>query len=131
MGNPANTNCFLAKFFAPSLSGKQFSALTRLDHNRARAQVAARCGVEVDAVKNTCIWGNHSATQFPDISHSTVNIEGVETSAREAVGDDTWVEGGLFFFFLFFFCLFLYVKFLAVSIIARFFEVLFLGYFCA
>lgn len=66
VGNPANTNCLIARQFAPSIPEKNFSALTRLDHNRAIAQIAGKLNVPVSQVKNVIIWGNHSATQFPD-----------------------------------------------------------------
>lgn len=70
MGNPANTNCLIASKFAPSIPATQWSALTRLDQNRAQTQISTRLGVTVDHVKNIIIWGNHSSTQFPDCSHA-------------------------------------------------------------
>lgn len=73
VGNPANTNCLVCSKFAPSLPKKNFSALTRLDHNRALAQVALKADALVSDVKNVIIWGNHSSTQYPDVSHGTVN----------------------------------------------------------
>jgi len=66
VGNPANTNCLIARQFAPSIPEKNFSALTRLDHNRAVSQIANKLNVPVAQVKNVIIWGNHSTTQFPD-----------------------------------------------------------------
>ncbi len=73
VGNPANTNAYIAMHSAPDLDHKNFSAMTRLDHNRAVAQLAAKTGVDVNNVHNVAIWGNHSATQYPDITHATVN----------------------------------------------------------
>ena len=72
VGNPANTNCLIAQSNAAGLNPANFTAMTRLDQNRAMAQVAAHCKQPVDAVRNVIIWGNHSATQFPDIAHATV-----------------------------------------------------------
>ncbi|GAA1856218.1 malate dehydrogenase [Microbacterium koreense] len=73
VGNPANTNALIAAASATGVPADRFSALTRLDHNRAIGQLAARLGARPDAVRNVAIWGNHSATQFPDISHATVD----------------------------------------------------------
>ena len=72
VGNPANTNCLIAQRNAPDLDGRNFTAMMRLDHNRAKAQLAARTGAHVDAVRGLAIWGNHSATQYPDLHHATV-----------------------------------------------------------
>ena len=78
VGNPANTNAFIcAKYAAEKIPTKNFSAMTRLDHNRAIAQIAARCGVDCGSVKKVIIWGNHSSTQFPDVKHAKV-IKGLE-----------------------------------------------------
>uniref|UniRef100_A0A672K9C9 Malate dehydrogenase n=1 Tax=Sinocyclocheilus grahami TaxID=75366 RepID=A0A672K9C9_SINGR len=73
VGNPANTNCLIAAKSAPSIPKENFSCLTRLDHNRACSQVAMRCGISANSVKNMIIWGNHSSTQYPDIHHCKVN----------------------------------------------------------
>jgi malate dehydrogenase len=73
VGNPANTNCLIAMHNAPSVPRERFSAMTRLDHNRAKAQLAARCGVAVASVTHMTIWGNHSATQYPDVFHALVD----------------------------------------------------------
>lgn len=73
VGNPANTNAYIAMHSAPDLNHKNFSAMTRLDHNRAVAQLAAKTGVDVNSVHNLAIWGNHSATQYPDITHAIIN----------------------------------------------------------
>ena len=73
VGNPANTNSLIAQRNAPSLSPLRFTAMTRLDHNRALAQVTEKAGVGLAAVKKVIIWGNHSATQYPDLHHATVD----------------------------------------------------------
>lgn len=93
VGNPANTNAVVCSFYAPSIPRENFSAMTRLDQNRATAQVAAKAKVAVSNVKNVIIWGNHSSTQFPDASHAVVNVGGVEKSAAEAVGDAEFLKG--------------------------------------
>ena len=72
VGNPANTNCLIAQRNAPDLDPRHFTAMTRLDHNRAIAQLAAKVGAHNTDVKNLCIWGNHSVTQYPDIHRATV-----------------------------------------------------------
>lgn len=73
VGNPANTNCLIAQQNAPSLDPRQFSAMTRLDHNRAKAQLAQQTGSQVSAIERLCIWGNHSSTQYPDITNAMVD----------------------------------------------------------
>jgi malate dehydrogenase len=92
VGNPANTNCLIAAHNAglgsTPLAPERFAAMTRLDHNRAVGQVAARAGAPVAAVTNVAIWGNHSATQYPDIFHAKVGSR----PALEAVGGLDWVE---------------------------------------
>ncbi|XP_063048913.1 malate dehydrogenase 1Ab, NAD (soluble) [Engraulis encrasicolus] len=93
VGNPANTNCLIAAKSAPSIPKENFSCLTRLDHNRARSQVAMRCGVPADSVKNMIIWGNHSSTQYPDVHHCKVNIKGKDEPAFDVVKDDAWLKG--------------------------------------
>ncbi|EDL07853.1 malate dehydrogenase 1, NAD (soluble), isoform CRA_e, partial [Mus musculus] len=72
VGNPANTNCLTASKSAPSIPKENFSCLTRLDHNRAKSQIALKLGVTADDVKNVIIWGNHSSTQYPDVNHAKV-----------------------------------------------------------
>ena len=72
VGNPANTNALIARENAPNIDPKNFTAMTRLDHNRAKAQLAEQSGVHVSEIQGMIIWGNHSATQYPDISHTTV-----------------------------------------------------------
>ena len=87
VGNPANTNCLIAMKNAPDLDASQFTAMTRLDHNRAISQVAQKSGAHVTDVKRVIIWGNHSSTQVPDISHATV----AGKPARDVV-TDAWVQ---------------------------------------
>jgi malate dehydrogenase len=89
VGNPANTNALIAMKNAPSLKPEQFTAMTRLDHNRALTQVAQKTGKAVTDVKNMTIWGNHSATQYPDIFNAKVGGQ----SAAKAVNDQAWIEG--------------------------------------
>jgi malate dehydrogenase len=88
VGNPANTNALIAQGNAPGIPAERFTAMTRLDHNRAKAQLAAKLGVTVNDITKMTIWGNHSATQYPDLFHAQVN----GTSAAEAVGDQAWLE---------------------------------------
>jgi len=95
VGNPANTNGLVAQFVANTLPKENFSALTRLDHNRAKAQIALRLGVSAKQVKNVIIWGNHSSTQYPDVNHGYVEDypeHGTNTSIREAIKDDHWLN---------------------------------------
>jgi malate dehydrogenase len=87
VGNPANTNCLIAMNNAPDIPDERFTAMTRLDHNRAIAQVAKKLAVPVTDVHKMTIWGNHSATQYPDLFNAEVGGK----SAAEAVGDDAWV----------------------------------------
>ena len=88
VGNPANTNCLIAMSNAPTIGRERFTAMTRLDHNRAKAQLAAKAGTHVTSVRKMTIWGNHSATQYPDVFHA--EIDG--TPAAEVVNDNTWIE---------------------------------------
>ena len=88
VGNPANTNALIAQTHAPDVPADRFTAMTRLDHNRALAQLATRLGVTVSDLSKVAIWGNHSASQYPDISHAQVSGR----SVSEAVGDDAWVR---------------------------------------
>ena len=89
VGNPANTNCLIAQQNAKDLDPTQFTAMTRLDHNRAVAQLAEKAGVHTTAVTKMTIWGNHSATQYPDVFHAEVNGQ----PAFDAVGgDQSWLE---------------------------------------
>ncbi len=73
MGNPANTNAYIVSHYAPSIPKSNFTALTRLDDNRARSLLAGKFGVPVTSVQGTIIWGNHSNTQFPDLEHVKVD----------------------------------------------------------
>ena len=88
VGNPANTNAFIAMSHASGLEPDRFTAMTRLDHNRAKAQLATKLGVPVSDVKKMTIWGNHSTTQYPDLFHAEVGGR----NAAEAVGDQAWLE---------------------------------------
>jgi malate dehydrogenase len=88
VGNPANTNCLIAMNSAPGIPAERFTAMTRLDHNRAKAQLAARAGRPVAEVTNMTIWGNHSSTQYPDAFHARVGGK----PAMEVIGDQAWVE---------------------------------------
>ena len=87
VGNPANTNALIAMKNAPDLKPEQFTAMTRLDHNRALSQLAQKTSQPVTALKKMIIWGNHSSTQVPDLSHATVDGE----AATELV-DESWVR---------------------------------------
>lgn len=88
VGNPANTNALIARTCAPDLDPRNFTAMTRLDHNRAKAQLALRSGAHVSDVRGVIIWGNHSATQYPDIAHATI----AGKPAAEAVPADWYRE---------------------------------------
>jgi malate dehydrogenase len=92
VGNPANTNCLLCQHYAPSIPKEQFSALTRLDHNRAKAQISKKLNIPVKDVHNVVIWGNHSSTQYPDPDHGYVVVNGQKKSVRDAVQDDKYLE---------------------------------------
>jgi malate dehydrogenase len=86
-GNPANTNALIAMSNAPDIPRERFAALTRLDHNRAISQLAAKTGVPVTEIRRMTIWGNHSATQYPDIYHAEISGR----NAAEVVADETWL----------------------------------------
>jgi malate dehydrogenase len=88
VGNPANTNCLIAMANAPDVPSERFTAMTRLDHNRAIAQVANKLSVPVREVTNLTIWGNHSTTQYPDLVHAKVSGR----SAWDAIDDEAWVK---------------------------------------
>ena len=88
VGNPANTNALIASANAPDIPSRQFSAMMRLDHHRAVAQLADHLGVSTNVVQRMTIWGNHSATQYPDVSHATVNGK----AAADLVDEDWLVE---------------------------------------
>jgi len=87
-GNPANTNALIAMTNAPDIPRERFSALTRLDHNRAISQLAAKTGSAVADITKMTIWGNHSATQYPDVFHAEIGGR----NAAEVVGDQDWIE---------------------------------------
>ena len=87
-GNPANTNALIAMSNAPDIPRERFSALTRLDHNRAISQLAHKTGADVTEIKKITIWGNHSATQYPDIFHAEIKGK----NAAEVVNDQSWIE---------------------------------------
>ena len=88
VGNPANTNALIALSHAPDVPRERFTAMMRLDHNRAKSQLAAKVGADVAEVRKMTIWGNHSASQYPDLFHAEVNGE----NAAEKVGDQDWLE---------------------------------------
>jgi malate dehydrogenase len=88
VGNPANTNCLIAQSNAPDIPRQRFTAMMRLDHNRAIAQVAKKTGAAVSDVANMTIWGNHSASQYPDVFHAKVK----GSPAAETIGDQSWIE---------------------------------------
>uniref|UniRef100_A0A7S4MAZ8 Malate dehydrogenase n=1 Tax=Vannella robusta TaxID=1487602 RepID=A0A7S4MAZ8_9EUKA len=97
VGNPANTNSLIALTSAKGAIPKEnFTALTRLDHNRARNQIAKKLGVTIPQVQNVVIWGNHSSTQYPDVSYGFVTDypnKGDRTSVADAVNDQEWLQG--------------------------------------
>ena len=87
VGNPANTNALIAASHAPDVPGERFTAMTRLDHNRALSQLAKKTGASLGDIEQVTIWGNHSATQYPDVTHARIGGR----PAAEVVGDDTWL----------------------------------------
>lgn len=87
VGNPANTNALIAQAAAPDLNPKQFTAMTRLDHNRALSQLAEKTGAHTTDIKKMIIWGNHSSTQYPDLNHATVNGK-----AAASLVDEAWIK---------------------------------------
>jgi malate dehydrogenase len=88
VGNPANTNALIAQAHAPDVPAERFTAMTRLDHNRAISQLARKLGVPITEITRLTIWGNHSATQYPDINHA--NVSGDNAATR--VNDESWVR---------------------------------------
>jgi malate dehydrogenase len=88
VGNPANTNCLIAKSHAPDIPVERFTAMMRLDHNRAVAQLAGKAGAHVADVTKMSVWGNHSATQYPDITHAQVR----DRPAPEVIANQDWIE---------------------------------------
>ncbi len=89
VGNPCNTNCLIARSNAPEVPADRWFAMTRLDQNRAETQLAKKAGVPVSDVKNLAIWGNHSATQFPDFANATIAGQ----KATDVITDHAWLEG--------------------------------------
>jgi malate dehydrogenase len=87
VGNPANTNALIARSNAPGLDPRNFTAMTRLDHNRALSQLAEKTGAHVNDIRHMIVWGNHSATQYPDVSHCTV-----KGKAAKSLVDQAWLE---------------------------------------
>ncbi|MBN9742646.1 MULTISPECIES: malate dehydrogenase [Amycolatopsis] len=87
VGNPANTNALIAQSHAPDVPAERFTAMTRLDHNRALAQLAKKLNVAVTDLKKVAIWGNHSATQYPSVQHAEVNGKNV----AETINDEAWL----------------------------------------
>jgi len=88
VGNPANTNCLITKSNAPDIPAERFTAMTRLDHNRAMTQLAQKAGVATTDVKKVTIWGNHSATQYPDAYHAEIN----DKPAAQVINDESWLK---------------------------------------
>ncbi len=88
VGNPANTNCLIAQRSAPDIPAERFTAMTRLDHNRAVTQLAQKAGVPTTEVKKVTIWGNHSTTQYPDAYHAEINGQ----SAAALINDEAWIK---------------------------------------
>jgi malate dehydrogenase len=89
VGNPCNTNCLIAMHNAPDVPRDRFFAMTRLDENRAKAQLAKKAGVDTTAVSNVAIWGNHSATQYPDFYNAKINGQ----PATNLISDEAWLKG--------------------------------------
>ena len=89
VGNPCNTNSLIAMNNAPDVPRDRFFAMTRLDENRAKAQLAKKAGVDVTAVSNVAIWGNHSATQYPDFFNAKINGQ----PATDVIPDEAWLKG--------------------------------------
>ncbi len=89
VGNPCNTNCLIAMSNAPDVPRDRWYAMTRLDQNRAVSQLAGRSGAAVTDVRNVTIWGNHSATQYPDFYNATIGGQ----SVVEVIGDESWLQG--------------------------------------
>ena len=89
VGNPCNTNCLIARSNAPEVPAERWFAMTRLDENRAKSQLARRAGAAVSSVSNLAIWGNHSSTQFPDFAHARIG----GAPATEVIADRGWLEG--------------------------------------
>lgn len=91
VGNPANTNALIAAANAPDLEGSQFTAMTRLDHNRAKSQLAEKLGIHHEQISRMSIWGNHSATQYPDISHALIDGNAVSDRVEQQWLEDVFI----------------------------------------
>ncbi len=89
VGNPCNTNCLIARTAAPDVPADRWFAMTRLDENRGKSQLASKAGVPVSSIANLAVWGNHSATQFPDFAHATIDGAPVP----EVIRDEEWLHG--------------------------------------
>ncbi len=89
VGNPCNTNCLITMNNAPGIPSERFFAMTRLDENRAKSQLAAKAGVHVSSISNLCIWGNHSATQYPDFTNALVG----QAKVVDVIDDHEWLKG--------------------------------------
>src|SRR5258708_31458777 len=89
VGNPCNTNCLIAMNNAPEVPRDRWFAMTRLDENRAKSQLAKKAGVDITAVTNLAVWGNHSSTQYPDFTHAKINGK----AATDAIKDEAWLKG--------------------------------------
>ena len=89
VGNPCNTNCLIAMHNAPEIPRNRFFAMTRLDENRAKAQLAKKAGLDVTAITNLCVWGNHSATQYPDFFNAKIKGRPVP----QVITDEAWLKG--------------------------------------
>lgn len=92
VGNPANTNALVCSKYAPSIPKENFSAMTRLDQNRAQAQITCRLGIPNADVSNVIIWGNHSSTQFPDVTHAKAKVGGGIVEVPKALNDDAYLK---------------------------------------
>ncbi|HUD48839.1 MAG TPA: malate dehydrogenase [Candidatus Baltobacteraceae bacterium] len=88
VGNPCNTNCLIARHSAPEIPASRWFAMTRLDENRGKAQLAKKAGVHIGAVSNLAIWGNHSPTMFPDFYHAKINGKPLQ----ESISDENWLK---------------------------------------
>ena len=88
VGNPCNTNCLIARHNAPDIPAERWFAMTRLDENRSKAQLARKAGVEISSVSNLAVWGNHSPTMFPDFYHAKINGQPATTAIR----DENWLK---------------------------------------
>src|SRR5205814_3603447 len=88
VGNPCNTNCLIAMNNAPNIPRDRFFAMTRLDENRAKSQLARKAGVETTAVTNVAVWGNHSSTQYPDFFNAKISVKPV----TRAISHQNWIK---------------------------------------